>query len=605
MKKIFTAICIFCFFLNAAAQDVPQNVSYTRIYDFLDELASEQIIDINSAIKPYSRLLIAQKLREANIRRAELNSRQQKDLLFYMQSYALEMNNLPETYYDIYNDGTIEVSLLEPAIYYKDSLFKASLAPLLGVQGWNNGDKTILKRWVGAEIQATIGQHVAIWGSLRDNAFLGGNDKMPSILSTPRYLNQFAGAEYKESSVGNGDFSDSRGGINFCTSWGSLGLVKDNFVWGDNYHGSNILSGHAPSFPAVYLRLKPVKWLELNYFHGWLVSNITQKDSTHAYIDNSGKFWFRPTNKFMAANMLTFTPIQNLNLSVGNSIIYAENTVNAGYFIPIAFYKSIDHLFTKGAKNESQGFTENQNSQVYINFSSRNIKHLHIFTSIFADEISFARFKSSSKEKNPISYKFGANLSNYPLDNLKFTAEYTRNNIGMYKHKIPELAYTSNEYNLGHYLWDNSQEIYVAATYKPLRGLDITASFTDARKGNEFTPLTGRDLSTQISTPLLKDVIWKSDIFSLKVNYEVFANVYATVEMSYYSTKTALPSGNVLPGEIRPDNPDLYKYRPDLVDKNNNNVAKDSTPQFYMDMFSPKFLQGNKFVLMAGVAVGF
>ncbi|MCL1868476.1 MAG: hypothetical protein FWF72_05980 [Paludibacter sp.] len=592
MKKIFTAICILCVSLSLAAQDIPQNISYTKIYGFLDELASEQIIDINSAVKPYSRMLIAEKLREASIRIAELNSRQQKDLMFFMQSYALEMNNLPETYYDVYNDGTIEVSLLEPAIYYKDSLFHASLAPLLGVQIWNNGGNTILKRWIGAEIQATIGQHVAIWGSLRDNVFLGGKKDMPSLLSEPRYLNQFSGAEYKESTAGNGDFSDSRGGINFCTSWGSLGLVKDNFVWGDNYHGANILSGHAPSFPAIYLRLKPVKWLELNYFHGWLISNIS--DTLKAYVDNTGKVWQRQTNKFMAANMLTFTPIRNLNLSVGNSIVYAENAVNAGYFIPIAFFKSIDHLFTKGTK------TENQNSQVYINFSSRNIKHLHLFTSIFADEISFARFKSSSKEKNPISYKFGANLSNFPFDNIIFTAEYTRNNVGMYKHKIPEIAYTSNSYNLGHYLWDNSQEIYLAATYKPLRGLDITASFTDARKGNEFEYLTSQSLSTQISTPFLKDVIWKSDIVSLKATYEIFANVYAMFEASYNSTKAALPKGDVIVGEVRPDNPNLYNLRPDLA-----NTQIDYTSQFYMDMFSPKFLQGNKFVIMAGVAVGF
>ncbi|GHT19629.1 hypothetical protein FACS189429_7470 [Bacteroidia bacterium] len=574
MKKLFTAFCIAIFCLSGSAQDVPQNISYTRIYDFLDELASEQVIDLNTAVKPYSRMMIAQKLREADAQKSELNARQKKDLLFFMQSYALEMNNLPETMYDIYNDETIEISLLEPAIYYKDSLFRASLAPLLGMHVWNNGSQTITKRWIGAEIQATIGQHVAVWGSLRDNSFSGGTKDMPSLLSKPHYLNQFPGAEYKESSVGNGDFSDSRGGINFSTAWGSLGLVKDNIVWGDNYHGANILSGHNPSFPAIYLRLKPVKWLELNYFHGWLISNLS--DSARVYVDNSGTVWQRPSNKFIAANMLTFTPIRNLNLSLGNSIVYAENTVNPGYFIPIAFFKSIDHLFTKGTK------TENQNSQVYINFSSRNIKHLHLFVSIFADEISFARFKSSSAEKNPISYKFGINLSNFPLDNLIFTAEYTRNNIGMYKHKIPEINYTSNSYNLGHYLWDNSQEIYLAATFKPIRGLDVTASFTDARKGNEFEYLTGRDLSAQISTPFLKDVVWKSDIAGLKATYEVFANAYAIVEASYSVTKAALPTDAPVAGETRPD-----------------------TAEGYLKMFSPSFLQGNKFTFMAGFGFGF
>ena len=112
----------------------------------------------------------------------------------------------------------------------------------------------------------------------------------------------------------------------------------------------------------ITLNLKPCKWFELNYIHGWLVSNVL--DSTHYYVeenytDSTSKIHYRPANKFIAANMITFTPIRGLNISMGNSIIYSENNVQAGYFIPIAFYKSIDHLLTKGLK------VENQNSQVF------------------------------------------------------------------------------------------------------------------------------------------------------------------------------------------------------------------------------------------------
>ncbi len=30
-----------------------------------------------------------------------------------------------------------------------------------------------------------------------------------------------------------------------------LGIVKDHLVWGDNYNGSNILSGRTPSLPMM------------------------------------------------------------------------------------------------------------------------------------------------------------------------------------------------------------------------------------------------------------------------------------------------------------------------------------------------------------------
>ena len=51
---------------------------------------SEQIIEINSAVKPYSRLFIANKLDEANQQRDLLNIRQQRELDFYLLDFRKE-----------------------------------------------------------------------------------------------------------------------------------------------------------------------------------------------------------------------------------------------------------------------------------------------------------------------------------------------------------------------------------------------------------------------------------------------------------------------------------------------------------------------------------
>ena len=141
--------------------------------------------------------------------------------------------------------------------------------------------------------------------------------------------------------------------------------------------------------------------------------------------------------------MLTFRPIPKLDLSIGNSIIYAEQSINPLYLIPIAFYKAFDKGATRGLA------IENQNSQIFVNFSSRNIKHLHLYFSAFIDEVSFRRFLPSSAEKNPISYKIGANITNFPLQNFAFTAELTRTNIITYKHSIEALTWENNSIGLG------------------------------------------------------------------------------------------------------------------------------------------------------------
>ena len=66
----YTLIFIICLLISKYAvysQSIPHPVENTGVYEFLDELANCQIIDINSAIKPYYRSFIEEKLNEARI----------------------------------------------------------------------------------------------------------------------------------------------------------------------------------------------------------------------------------------------------------------------------------------------------------------------------------------------------------------------------------------------------------------------------------------------------------------------------------------------------------------------------------------------------------
>jgi len=567
MKKIILPILVLFVGLNLSAQDIPEHISYTRIYDYLDELANDGIIELNSVAKPYARSLIAQKLLEAQKHDRELNKRQQQELKFFLNEFALEQDKLPNTNLTISRNEQHTFAGIQPAFNYRDSLFRARITPILGMDITRNANGTIIKRWYGADFQTMIGKHLSVYGSLRDISIDG------QLLARPTYLNDYPGYEYKESNSG-GDYSDSRGGIKYAWNWGSIGLVKDNVVWGDNYHGSNILSGRAPSFPMITLHLKPAKWFEFQYFYGFLVSNIL--DSTKYYVDNLSAKHYRMTNKFIAANMFTFTPIKNLNISIGNSIIYAEENIQLAYFIPFAFYKSIDETLTKGL------VLENQNSQVFMNISSRNIKHLHLFTSIFADEIKWARFLPSNKESNPISVKIGAELSNFPVDNLSFITEFTKTSIITYKHSIPALTWASNSYNLGSYLGDNSQEIYLAMCYKPIRGLDLNISYTDAKHGNEYEYVRDNHaIDAIISQPSLGDIIWSNKTLAFNAQYEVFNNAYAIINVSNSNVQGYNVTSTPIVGEVM------------------------KTAQGYLDLFTPAYLQGKNTTITVGFSFGF
>ena len=277
VKKIFLLLmslplCLF-------AQDIPQSMSYTRIYDFMDELANQGVREVNSAIRPYSREFIAKKLTEAKEKDSLLNKRMRGDLDFFLQDYAIERDTLPNNthIHKSSKDGkTWDVSLWQPAFQFNNGVFKFRVTPLLGGNMKVNKNGPVMQRWWGADIQATLWNHISVFANLRDQAYYGkflgsGLQNADARLSKGPYLNLLPGVEYKEAEYG-GDYSDMRGGIKFYCKYGSIGVVKDNVTWGESQHSSNILSGRGPSFPMLILSFKPVRWLELNYIHGWLVS---------------------------------------------------------------------------------------------------------------------------------------------------------------------------------------------------------------------------------------------------------------------------------------------------------------------------------------------
>jgi hypothetical protein len=574
-------LILVCF--SSYSQDIPESINYAKIYDFIDELATDGYFELNSAVKPYSRVFISSKLLEANAQVEKLNSRQRSELRFYLNEFALEQDRLPATNLNLINSTSTRLSCLQPALHYRDTIIRAKIAPILGMVISHNSNGNLTKRWYGLDFQAMMGKNLSVFGSLRDISMAGPvvNNTFMARLSGTSYLNDLPGYEYKEATYG-GDFSDSRGGIKYGWNWGSLGLVKENVVWGDNYHGSNILSGRAPSFPMLTLHLAPCKWFEMNYIHGWLVSNVV--DSSQHYTNNIGTISYRMKNKFIAANFFTITPFKNFKFSVGNSIIYAEQNVQAAYLIPIAFYKSMDHTMTKGLA------LENQNSQVFFNLSSRNIKHLHLYATVYADEIKFSRFSPSSPDKNPISYKFGGCLTNFPVENLSFIGEFTHNNIICYKHTVPALTWASNDYNLGSYLGDNSEEIYLALKYKPFRGFDMTLSYLNAGHGGEYEYINRDKSGVEAITAILSQPqvgagakpTWTNQTLSLCAQYEVFNNAYATLNVSMSDIKGY-------------DNTNANPVVGELV----------KTAQGYMDVFTPKYLQGKQTTITAGFSIGF
>ena len=583
LRKIFFVFATI-FSLSLWSQRIPEMIEYTEVYDFIEELTTDGVIQSNAAIKPYSRDYIAALLAEAQTKDSLLNKRQKEDLQFYMQDYALEMDTLP-TYYSYghrhvtqWKTPISNLNLADPSLHMltKNKIFKMRIRPILGMDiNYNVKKGMITKRWYGAEIQMDIAGHLSIWGSIRDNSWKGTGkgflrdkyyptnyDKMVGArLTQPGYLNDLPGVQYKEAEYG-GDYSDLRGGVSLYMWWGSIGVQRERITWGDAQHCSNILSGHNPAVPMLTLQLTPCKWFQFDYFHAWLPSNVL--DSTYYYeeqfMEDSIKLNYRPHSKFMAANMFTFMPCKYVQFSFGNSIVYAERSPQGQYFIPIAFFKSLDHLFTKGVHSE------NQNSQAFASITVRPTDHLRLYGSFYLDEFKLSRLKKSNKEHNPISYLVGFDWSGWPVKGLSLKGEFMRSYIACYTHSIEVLEYTSNSYGMGHYMGDNAQSIFVQIAYRPVRGLRLTLDYTQDTKYTAY-PYIRKTIGQVIAQKPFSGKIWQNDIIRFRAIYEVFNNCYAHVDATY-------------------------------------NYARASKPED-LAMYSPVYMQGRNLTFTAGLSFGF
>lgn len=514
MKIKILLFCTVIFFSSKLfSQEIPVHQSNERIYSFLDEMAECQLIELNSVVKPFSRVQIADLLLQIQRKNDLLNKRQNDELQFYVKEFAKEIET--ETYDDNLIRRIWHIKEKHPQradlYYYRDSLFNLSINPVGGFRYYSNANGGIMHQWSGLEANAYVGKNWGFYVNFRDN-------RMNQMLVNKAYLTPFPGRDNKGNTT---DFSDIRGGASYSWNWGSVAFIKDHFLWGSNNHGAIIFSGRIPSIPHLKLKINPVKWFEFNYIHAWLVSEVIDSNSIDDFGGGAVRQAYYP--KFIAANIYTLKPFKYLHLSAGNSMVYSSYRPQMAYLIPFLFFKPVEH--TVAASNEN-------NAQIFIDISSRNIKHLHLYTTFYVDEVNFGNFFDTAKHSNWFGYKAGAKVSNFPLKNLFFLFEWTRTNPMIYKHYYPTSTFESNQYCLGHYLRDNAQEYYIRLTYKPIAKLNMNIDYTFAEKGPDYPDVRNDPNISVLGKKFMRTVEWSNKTWRVYTGYELFHDAILYFEYS-------------------------------------------------------------------------
>ena len=142
-----------------------------------------------------------------------------------------------------------------------------------------------------------------------------------------------------------------------------------------------------------------------------------------------------------------------------------------------------------------------------------------------------------------------------------------------YLHDEPTTSFESNRYNLGHYLKDNAEEFFATIRIYPVSTLQLSASYTHARKGNYYEYIRGMRDPRIDELPVLEEITWESKVWLFSAQYNPLPNFRIFAKFSLN---------------------DVQGFPVD-----------ERTAQQYLNLFSPPYLHGKNRVLELGFGLGF
>lgn len=509
-------------FSSGTSAQVVYEPLHSDVYEFLSRIAQKGIIELDDQVKPLPRIYIAEKLIEAN-GKISLTMLEKEELEFYKSDFYNEIGfidgkalNKNTGFFEKDDAGRLRL------FFYRDSLFKLNLSPILGLKAGTRDNESLIHFWNGFHLYGYVGNFIGFSFDFRDNTEKGETiDKFKTFTSVTgvNARTNFNIVDYPEDKI---EYSEVKTTISANWSWGSLTIGKEFFEWGYGEGGKLVLSRKAPSFPFIRLDIHPAEWFSFNYIHAWLSSDVVDSSDIYFVADGRERFHFR--EKYLASHTLTITPTKGLNISLGESIVYSDK-IEVLYLMPFMFFRLGDHYLSR--HNNVAG----SNAQFFAAVSSRNhLKNTHLYGTFFIDEITLSSIFDKEKQRNHFGFTLGSSVADLLADNLKFTLEYTKIYPFVYSHFIQTTTYQNASYTLGHWMGNNSDQVYTSLNYKFIRGLSAKIWGQYIRKGE---PGTADQQQSLPQPPFLFGQRTNYSYFGLSLSYEPIYELYIKGDYQY------------------------------------------------------------------------
>jgi hypothetical protein len=472
MKKYFNVLFLFMLSSLVYAQPVFHSVNNTAVYDFLERMSLKRIVTSNEFQKPLTRSEIAIYLVKIDSSKAELNSIEKEELAWYEKEFYDEMHPGNTEYVDDLKNGVLNSSAMRRLrpFYYRDSLFIFNFSESALLTGASKAGESYQKLSWGFKLYGEITNNFGFSMSFLENSENG------KTIDKSKQLSSETGAVFTDKKNNSAGYSETTGSLLYGNSWITTGLTKELMTLGSGYRSQLVLSTKAPSFPSLYMKIHPAKWISFYFMHGWLLSGVTDSLATYkTELVNQPRTIER--EKYYVMHAIQIVPTASLSMTFGETIIYSDKSPYLGYFIPFLFYRSVDHAISFG------GAESGNNGSIFFDMSYYTKYGVKLYGTLFIDEFSLTNFLKGNSSRNQIGYTLGSVAYNAFIPNLTFRVEYSKILPWVYSNWIPSQTYRNSNYILGHYIGQNADQIFTQVEYQFARGLSLKVWAENVRQG--------------------------------------------------------------------------------------------------------------------------
>lgn len=510
--------------INAKAQTVFES-HHSEVYPYLYRMAQKGLINFQDIIRPISRMQISNALDSLHSKQAQLSKIEKDELAFYLQEFRPIEGGDDDKFQFMKKDPNQRPRLL----FINNKNFQLNADPFVSFMQVSGSGKQFRR----------IGNGINFWGQSKRFAF---QFSYRDFAEQGRGMDTFRSESpetgiilLNNTGVNSRTFNVIKTNISYTWKNGNISVGNNHLLWGYGENGRIVLSDRAPIQPYIRFDYSPFKWLQFNYAHTWLNSNIVDSNASYRYNGGgaAGDFRVQFIPKYMATHSLIFTPLKGLDIAVGESIVYSDK-MDIGFLIPINFFKIYDN--NRSVYNINAG----SNGQFFGQISSRNhIKNTHLYGSIFIDEIRISSIFNSQKSRNQLGYTLGASVTDAFVHYLTLGGEYTRVNKFVYNNLLPAQNYTQFDYPLGDWMGNNFDRLTLFAKYTPIPRLRTYLRMQHIRKGGPGTVFDQYNAEPQ--PRFLSDFQKTRTDYFFQVSYEWINNLYFTG--SYQFLKQTLANG--------------------------------------------------------------